>query len=172
MFLLNLNSSTDKSKLSSGFTSHYVPIKSCLLTLIYSTLTSFTSHYVPIKSDDDTGKTERIYIALHPIMFLLNPFGKLCDTVLKKTLHPIMFLLNQREESLCNKLITFTSHYVPIKSHTYIILYFLRFSTSFLSTPEKTSQVDVRNLLNYLLTTLLTPHESMDCQLSHKNALS
>jgi len=41
-----------------------------------------------------------------------------------------------------------------------------------LSTPEKTSQVDVRNLLNYLLTTLLTPHESMDCQLSHKNALS
>ena len=102
MFLLNLNSSTDKSKLSSGFTSHYVPIKSCLLTLIYSTLTSFTSHYVPIKSDDDTGKTERIYIALHPIMFLLNPFGKLCDTVLKKTLHPIMFLLNLY--SVCNHL--------------------------------------------------------------------
>jgi len=41
-----------------------------------------------------------------------------------------------------------------------------------LSTPAKTSQADVHNLLNYLLTTLLTPHESMDCQLSHKNALS
>ena len=114
MFLLNLNSSTDKSKLSSGFTSHYVPIKSCLLTLIYSTLTSFTSHYVPIKSDDDTGKTERIYIALHPIMFLLNPFGKLCDTVLKKTLHPIMFLLNPR---LCNEVGSFDLLYIPLCSY-------------------------------------------------------
>ena len=66
----------------------------------------------------------------------------------------------------------FTSHYVPIKSHTNIILYFLPFSTHFLSTTAKTSQADVRNLLNYLLTTLLKPHESMDCQLPHKNALS
>ena len=110
----------------------------------------FTSHYVPIKSHLHH-KTPLFFQYLHPIMFLLNPC---CRFVFEK----------EKKE--------FTSHYVPIKSHTYIILYFLRFSTSFLSTPEKTSQVDVRNLLNYLLTTLLTPHESMDCQLPHKNALS
>ena len=131
---------------------------------------------------------------LHPIMFLLNLHMKHLIIIERSTLHPIMFLLNRihtkddavpltftshyvpiksvdmTARSMAN--VYFTSHYVPIKSHTYIILYFLRFSTPFLSTPEKTSQVDVRNLLNYLLTTLLTPHESMDCQLPHKNALS
>ena len=127
-------------------------------------------------------------------MFLLNLHMKHLIIIERSTLHPIMFLLNRihtkddavpltftshyvpiksvdmTARSMAN--VYFTSHYVPIKSHTYIILYFLRFSTPFLSTPEKTSQVDVRNLLNYLLTTLLTPHESMDCQLPHKNALS
>ena len=110
----------------------------------------FTSHYVPIKSPLYWLKMYIDRCTLHPIMFLLNPYT---------------LLSNLKSNS-------FTSHYVPIKSHTYIILYFLRFSTPFLSTPEKTSQADVRNLLNYLLTTLLTPHESMDCQLPHKNALS
>ena len=131
---------------------------------------------------------------LHPIMFLLNHGGTITDTKVENfTSHyvPIKSSLQStliRETynftshyvpikslsaAFCNPSIEFfTSHYVPIKSHTYIILYFLRFSTPFLSTPEKTSQVDVRNLLNYLLTTLLTPHESMDCQLPHKNALS
>ena len=113
--------------------------------------TRFTSHYVPIKSASPPLNAMFALKYLHPIMFLLNRFNKLV---------------------ICSSVASFTSHYVPIKSHTYIILYFLRFSTPFLSTPEKTSQVDVRNLLNYLLTTLLTPHESMDCQLPHKNALS
>ena len=111
---------------------------------------TFTSHYVPIKSVDMTARSmANVYFTSHyvPIKSYQLAFV------------PIRRLI-------------FTSHYVPIKSHTYIILYFLRFSTPFLSTPEKTSQVDVRNLLNYLLTTLLTPHESMDCQLPHKNALS
>ena len=109
----------------------------------------FTSHYVPIKS---TFLFIVLFlpIYLHPIMFLLNPATKFCVLSFK----------------------SFTSHYVPIKSHTNIILYFLPFSTHFLSTTAKTSQADVRNLLNYLLTTLLKPHESMDCQLPHKNALS
>ena len=108
---------------------------------------------------------------LHPIMFLLN----IDKSVIKKlyaNLHPIMFLLNPINFSASSPSILFTSHYVPIKSHTNIILYFLPFSTHFLSTTAKTSQADVRNLLNYLLTTLLKPHESMDCQLPHKNALS
>ena len=127
-------------------------------------------------------------------MFLLNQKNLLRNLRAGQYLHPIMFLLNlnsciyyllnvrftshyvpikSKHKCLKQKRVAkFTSHYVPIKSHTYIILYFLRFSTPFLSTPEKTSQVDVRNLLNYLLTTLLTPHESMDCQLPHKNALS
>ena len=113
-------------------------------------LFKFTSHYVPIKSHDN--QLLQLHICdLHPIMFLLNP--RCCQ----------FFLIILK---------LFTSHYVPIKSHTNIILYFLPFSTHFLSTTAKTSQADVRNLLNYLLTTLLTPHESMDCQLSHKNALS
>ena len=133
-------------------------------------------------------------VDLHPIMFLLNQKNLLRNLRAGQYLHPIMFLLNlnsciyyllnvrftshyvpikSKHKCLKQKRVAkFTSHYVPIKSHTYIILYFLRFSTPFLSTPEKTSQVDVRNLLNYLLTTLLTPHESMDCQLPHKNALS
>ena len=114
-----------------------------------------------------------IACTLHPIMFLLNRQTSECYYRLATTLHPIMFLLNPISQlALSVPTHCFTSHYVPIKSHTNIILYFLPFSTPFLSTPEKTSQVDVRNLLNYLLTTLLTPHESMDCQLSHKNALS
>ena len=111
-------------------------------------------------------------IALHPIMFLLNPESEVSKALTDQdfTSHyvPIKSLLLKG----IKKLINFTSHYVPIKSHTNIILYFLPFSTPFLSTPAKTSQADVHNLLNYLLTTLLTPHESMDCQLSHKNALS
>ena len=111
--------------------------------------------------------------SLHPIMFLLNPVtgSYYFSNTISFTSHyvPIKsILLIQINRTLSS----FTSHYVPIKSHTNIILYFLPFSTHFLSTTAKTSQADVRNLLNYLLTTLLTPHESMDCQLSHKNALS
>ena len=110
---------------------------------------------------------------LHPIMFLLNLNLANIQAAGKGNLHPIMFLLNLFNSSTDKlKLLRFTSHYVPIKSHTNIILYFLPFSTHFLSTTAKTSQADVRNLLNYLLTTLLKPHESMDCQLPHKNALS
>ena len=112
------------------------------------------------------------YPTLHPIMFLLNRIEGVSKDVTIPTLHPIMFLLNLSLHLSIIHLQAFTSHYVPIKSHTNIILYFLPFSTPFLSTPAKTSQADVHNLLNYLLTTLLTPHESMDCQLSHKNALS
>ena len=111
---------------------------------------NFTSHYVPIKSDMDA-KLSQSYSVFTSHYVPIKSKGVLKWNIPTNS---------------------FTSHYVPIKSHTYIILYFLRFSTSFLSTPEKTSQVDVRNLLNYLLTTLLTPHASMDCQLSHKNALS
>ena len=133
-----------------NFTSHYVPIKSVCGTTTTEGSAFFTSHYVPIKS-------QRI-----------SDFANMCST-----LHPIMFLLNRVVGSgNVTEYTYFTSHYVPIKSHTNIILYFLPFSTPFLSTPAKTSQADVHNLLNYLLTTLLTPHESMDCQLSHKNALS
>ena len=131
----------------------------------------FTSHYVPIKSVKRANNAEG-ELSLHPIMFLLNRSKSKCKNDTEKPLHPIMFLLNPDlyySESFDD---IFTSHYVPIKSHTNIILYFLPFSTPFLSTPAKTSQADVHNLLNYLLTTLLTPHESMDCQLSHKNALS
>ena len=132
---------------------------------------------------------------LHPIMFLLNLWWEDAENYKYLNLHPIMFLLNRKSYTVSCKslqeftshyvpiksitpltakamLYLFTSHYVPIKSHTNIILYFLPFSTHFLSTTAKTSQADVRNLLNYLLTTLLTPHESMDCQLPHKNALS
>ena len=128
-------------------------------------------------------------------MFLLNPILLTFKNLLITYLHPIMFLLNLQQATAffehlilftshyvpiksatlrhnVTKLHLFTSHYVPIKSHTNIILYFLPFSTHFLSTTAKTSQADVRNLLNYLLTTLLKPHESMDCQLPHKNALS
>ena len=117
--------------------------------IVYSA-NGFTSHYVPIKSN-----------ILEANEYFLKSF-----TSHYVPIKSVSFFSSKNTFSI------FTSHYVPIKSHTYIILYFLRFSTSFLSTPEKTSQVDVRNLLNYLLTTLLTPHESMDCQLSHKNALS
>ena len=153
----------------------------------------FTSHYVPIKSVKRANNAEG-ELSLHPIMFLLNRSKSKCKNDTEKPLHPIMFLLNPDasgdkvlyanftshyvpiKSSSYNQLsledVFFTSHYVPIKSHTNIILYFLPFSTPFLSTPAKTSQADVHNLLNYLLTTLLTPHESMDCQLSHKNALS
>ena len=132
----------------------------------------FTSHYVPIKSVKRANNAEG-ELSLHPIMFLLNRSKSKCKNDTEKPLHPIMFLLNPVKTGsvLCAES-SFTSHYVPIKSHTNIILYFLPFSTPFLSTPAKTSQADVHNLLNYLLTTLLTPHESMDCQLSHKNALS
>ena len=113
-------------------------------------LATFTSHYVPIKSSQlVTGGVSLATFTSHYV--------------------PIKSYIERVDDFFQRY---FTSHYVPIKSHTYIILYFLRFSTPFLSTPEKTSQVDVRNLLNYLLTTLLTPHESMDCQLPHKNALS
>ena len=49
MFLLNLNSSTDKSKLF-----------------------KFTSHYVPIKSMYDEVEVISHVKDLHPIMFLLN----------------------------------------------------------------------------------------------------
>ena len=135
-------------------------------------LITFTSHYVPIKSN-----VERIEFGnpspLHPIMFLLNQAMAFINFSIHTnfTSHYVP-IKSSSDFSSSSFPFAFTSHYVPIKSHTYIILYFLRFSTSFLSTPEKTSQVDVRNLLNYLLTTLLTPHESMDCQLSHKNALS
>ena len=109
---------------------------------------------------------------LHPIMFLLNLiFPSLSALVTSFTSHYVPIKSDARNE-LKQKLDRFTSHYVPIKSHTNIILYFLPFSTHFLSTTAKTSQADVRNLLNYLLTTLLKPHESMDCQLPHKNALS
>ena len=132
----------------------------------------FTSHYVPIKSVKRANNAEG-ELSLHPIMFLLNRSKSKCKNDTEKPLHPIMFLLNRFWFRYNDRnLLSFTSHYVPIKSHTNIILYFLPFSTPFLSTPAKTSQADVHNLLNYLLTTLLTPHESMDCQLSHKNALS
>ena len=131
----------------------------------------FTSHYVPIKSVKRANNAEG-ELSLHPIMFLLNRSKSKCKNDTEKPLHPIMFLLNHRTKYFDKGVCYFTSHYVPIKSHTNIILYFLPFSTPFLSTPAKTSQADVHNLLNYLLTTLLTPHESMDCQLSHKNALS
>ena len=131
----------------------------------------FTSHYVPIKSVKRANNAEG-ELSLHPIMFLLNRSKSKCKNDTEKPLHPIMFLLNPNVETNNRFIAYFTSHYVPIKSHTNIILYFLPFSTPFLSTPAKTSQADVHNLLNYLLTTLLTPHESMDCQLSHKNALS
>ena len=131
----------------------------------------FTSHYVPIKSVKRANNAEG-ELSLHPIMFLLNRSKSKCKNDTEKPLHPIMFLLNLNFPLMLSFLRHFTSHYVPIKSHTNIILYFLPFSTPFLSTPAKTSQADVHNLLNYLLTTLLTPHESMDCQLSHKNALS
>ena len=171
MFLLNQREESLCNKLIT-FTSHYVPIKSnveriefgnpsplhpimfllnqAMAFINFSIHTNFTSHYVPIKSSSDFSSSS-------------FPFAFTSHYV------PIKSVLSSYYLSTNND---FTSHYVPIKSHTYIILYFLRFSTSFLSTPEKTSQVDVRNLLNYLLTTLLTPHESMDCQLSHKNALS
>ena len=118
--------------------------------MIYQKRLTFTSHYVPIKSTIHAGHN-----APHK-----------CFTSHYVPIKSNFVVCYNDNTGL------FTSHYVPIKSHTYIILYFLRFSTPFLSTPEKTSQADVRNLLNYLLTTLLTPHESMDCQLPHKNALS
>ena len=135
---------------SKVFTSHYVPIKSKIPLLCVKSLSIFTSHYVPIKSNM-SHVCHGFHNYLHPIMFLLNRFSLVIFSAIFSA---------------------FTSHYVPIKSHTNIILYFLPFSTHFLSTTAKTSQADVRNLLNYLLTTLLKPHESMDCQLPHKNALS
>ena len=106
-------------------------------------------------------------------MFLLNrlAISAAPNAVIKFTSHYVPIKSACQLQYSCTVTL-FTSHYVPIKSHTNIILYFLPFSTHFLSTTAKTSQADVRNLLNYLLTTLLKPHESMDCQLPHKNALS
>ena len=150
MFLLNRLAISAAPKAVIKFTSHYVPIKSTFLFIVL---------FLPIY--------------LHPIMFLLNRHVNYNILVQLLYLHPIMFLLNRHIlHHRSQRVTTFTSHYVPIKSHTNIILYFLPFSTHFLSTTAKTSQADVRNLLNYLLTTLLKPHESMDCQLPHKNALS
>ena len=135
--------------LSDLFTSHYVPIKSAFHSVHLCILVAFTSHYVPIKSS-----VANANITVNRVF----------------TSHYVP--IKSYSQSMQLRKSAFTSHYVPIKSHTNIILYFLPFSTHFLSTTAKTSQADVRNLLNYLLTTLLTPHESMDCQLPHKNALS
>ena len=89
----------------------------CLLTLIYSTLTSFTSHYVPIKSMYRGRKVIAIFeFTSHyvPIKSNLTHYLVIYKVVY---LHPIMFLLNLKIFcKLSTSFVIFTSHYVPIKS--------------------------------------------------------
>ena len=72
MFLLNLYEQLIPVIVLKDFTSHYVPIKSILSPITTHTIADFTSHYVPIKSVFLSGYNKFV-IALHPIMFLLNP---------------------------------------------------------------------------------------------------
>ena len=97
------------------FTSHYVPIKSAGVNSFPTVQTIFTSHYVPIKSYTIHSKMYCV-LDLHPIMFLLNRRKTLWCVTMIIHLHPIMFLLNRHEYHDMNFFISFTSHYVPIKS--------------------------------------------------------
>ena len=62
------------------------------------------------------------HIHLHPIMFLLNPAVLGSDLFVCLHLHPIMFLLNRRHQPAPGSFrMPFTSHYVPIKSLSFVL---------------------------------------------------
>ena len=85
-----------------------------------ATESGFTSHYVPIKSKIDLKMVWVLRLYLHPIMFLLNPSK---NQLVGKDEHgftshyvPIKSIAEDNE---LNYEVVFTSHYVPIKSRSY-----------------------------------------------------
>ena len=92
MFLLNLIFPS-LSALVTSFTSHYVPIKSRIVSQNVERTSLFTSHYVPIKSDarnELKQKLDRFTSHYVPI----KSANRYRQEKYNKNLHPIMFLLN------------------------------------------------------------------------------
>ena len=130
------------------------PYPYCFLTVTNFT---FTSHYVPIKSNLEKNLVN-IFSPLHPIMFLLNQ--RLINSMMQEkfSLHPIMFLLNRYQRPFVHtRQLTFTSHYVPIKSEFKSLpkLSYCDFTSHYV--PIKSNNSKLHRLLLYIFTSHYVP---------------
>ena len=95
MFLLNQRNSINLLSQLVTFTSHYVPIKSCIVCRLRYCI--FNLHPIMFLLNLHL-QSKQAYrkVDLHPIMFLLN---YIFPTTIhgSQDLHPIMFLLNRKQ---------------------------------------------------------------------------
>ena len=119
MYLLNLYSRMPGLVIIYSFTFHYVSIKSKSISIPAIICTQFTFHYVSIKSFTQFD-TVQSTSNLHSTMYLLNLRRDSPPSILIKYLHSTMYLLNLSILMYMCILITFTFHYVSIKSCRHI----------------------------------------------------